>query len=107
MGFTQEKKIEAIQNNFCQGCDEHCVFGVHTYYTGFEWVCPSIGCEPIKEYVDENGEKQLAVEQRGAVSYNDVIEHARKIATLCDKYKTRQSKLSGLADFVCATGRNI
>lgn len=94
MGFTQEKKIESIEiesieNNFCQGCDEHCVFGVHSYYTCFEWVCPSIAGEPIKEYVDENGQKQVAVKRRDAVLYNDVIALARQIATLCDKYKVR------------------
>lgn len=99
MGFTQEKKINIGNRNICSGCDEHCKLSVcyevkTVGYNRFFHVFPTIDGKKIEEYINKYGEfvdgKKVVVNvvKKGAL-HKEMIDKAREIATLCDKYKTR------------------
>jgi|GEM_PF-7125956 hypothetical protein len=95
MGFTQEKKINLDVCDFCVGCEGHCRLGIDFYTTedSKSVACPTIGGKKIKEFLCKDGTLKSA--EKEAI-YNSLrlftkkmIDKARKIATLCDKYKAR------------------
>ena len=94
MSFTQETLVNI---NRCDGCEKHCKLyyvtvekesGIaHAFY-------PTIGGKKIETYINENGFKTDAIKYNiGFDNETDHIEEviikARKIARLCDHYKTR------------------
>ncbi len=98
MEFTQEKRTNLDICDFCTGCDEHCEFGVSVSYKDFrEFAYPTIKGKPIKEYLCKNGQVASTgkpvmykdVLNGKSVFRQEIIDQARKIATLCDNYKTR------------------
>ena len=98
MGFTQEKKINTDVCDFCMGCEEHCKFGFDFYYDEDKKrvACPTIGGERIKEFLCTDGTRKISEKEENCVSsydlerfYSEMMCTARKIATLCDKYKAR------------------
>lgn len=106
MGFIQEKKNNLDVWDFCQGCDEHCKLGEYHEVRrhGSEYVLhvwPAIDGKKIETYINNDGvlvnaeqfdrdiSKDYDPYYLYRIAHNRVINETRKIATLCDKYKTR------------------
>lgn len=97
MGFTQKKKINLDVCNVCLGCEEHCRLGFEFDYKNLQRVAyPTIGGERIKEFLCKDGTLKKTEKAEKSVSvydlrrfHKEMIDTARQIATLCDKYKTR------------------
>lgn len=106
MGFTQEKKINLDVCDFCTGCEEHCKLGEYHEIRrhGSEYVLhvwPTIADKKIETYINKDGvlvdteqfdrsiSKDYDTYYLYRIAYNRMINETRKIATLCDKYKTR------------------
>ncbi len=95
MGFTQEKGINLDNNSVCLGCDEHCELGISYYFNDEDFkqmACPTIDGKQIKKYYKKDGRLQkteIYIDPLSIEIPQTVINKAREIATLCDKYKTR------------------
>ena len=93
MSFTQENKTNVL---YCDGCEKHCKFGVKIEEDRF---FPTIGGTKIDFFRDENDRTRVA----GLSGYDlwregikeslhqkiYMLDMARKIAKVCDHYKTR------------------
>lgn len=87
-GFTQEK-----QNNIkvCNGCKIHCTIDATNmngrFYPTFITSIPTV----ITNYIDENGIIHHISSNTlpGLDTKEQAIVQARRIAKLCDNYKTR------------------
>ena len=86
MPFTQSKQANIAM---CNGCSEQCKLGAQRVKNtnGNFTFYPTIASEPIITYIDANGQSQMGIIQTPFVS--DVIEKARCIAQLCDKYNPK------------------
>lgn len=98
MGFTQENKINLDTCDRCLGCEEHCKFGYVINYSNLQnTFYPTIGGQIIEQYLGKDGalmqtgeeyNKRIPSEEYKRVEKH-MIDTAREIATLCDRYKTR------------------
>ena len=121
MSFTQEKlnpqaNTGADETPRCNGCDCHCKFGIHYFYSdvpradmpslSVRHFCPTIDGKIIEEYWDQNRQLSFASKRdEGKTDYDYrhvqsaevyAVEKARQIAKLCDHYKTTFTQQQGL-----------
>lgn len=121
MSFTQEKlkpqaNTGADETPRCDGCDCHCKFGIYYFHRdepradmpsrSVRYFCPTIGGKIIKEYRDQDRQLMFAsIRDEGKTDYDYrhvqsaevyAVEQARKIAKLCDHYKTTFTQEKGL-----------
>lgn len=93
MSFTQENKTNVLH---CDGCEKRCKFGVEIEEDRF---FPTIGGTKIDFFQDENDNTQVTgcsgcwLWNKGIKESlhqkNYMLDMARKIAKVCDHYKTR------------------